>query len=142
MNKQQTSTSLVFCVLMDLIGCATYTIPVLGEFGDIIWAPLSAIIFYKTFGGWKGAFGGLFNFFEEILPGTDFIPSFTIMWFMQRMKNPRPVKTGVRVGSNWVITEGLKEGEKVALIGNAIIKPGMQIKPVVKPYSYDSTSAN
>src|SRR4029079_3693505 len=50
--------------------------------------------------------------------------------------NPRPVKTGVRVGSNWVITEGLKQGERVALIGNAIIKPGMQIKPVVKPYSY------
>jgi len=93
MNKQQTTTSLVFCVLMDLIGYATYTIPVFGEFGDIIWAPISGIIFYKTFGGWKGAFGGLFNFIEEILPGTDFIPSFTIMWFMQRVKSPRPVKT-------------------------------------------------
>ena len=31
--------------------------------------------------------------------------------------NPRPVKTGARVGSNWVITEGLKPGEKVALSG-------------------------
>ena len=38
---------------------------------------LSAIIFYFMFGSWKGA---LFNFTEEILPGTDFIPSFTIMW--------------------------------------------------------------
>ena len=55
--------------------------------------------------------------------------------------NPRPVKTGVRAGSNWVITDGLKPGEKVALIGNAIIKPGMVIKPVMNPYSYDSTSA-
>jgi len=93
MNKQQTSTSLVFCVLMDLIGYATYAIPGFGEFGDIIWAPVSALIFYKTFGGWKGAFGGLFNFIEEILPGTDFIPSFTIMWFMQRMKKPQRVQT-------------------------------------------------
>ena len=90
MIKQQTSTSLVFCVLMDLIGYATYAIPGFGEFGDIIWAPVSALIFYKTFGGWKGAFGGLFNFIEEILPGTDFIPSFTIMWFIQRMKKPQP----------------------------------------------------
>jgi hypothetical protein len=58
-------------------------LPGLGEFTDIIWAPVSAIIFYKTFGGWKGAFGSIFNFIEEILPGTDFIPSFTIMWFIK-----------------------------------------------------------
>ena len=55
--------------------------------------------------------------------------------------NPRPVKTGVRTGSNWVVTEGLKPGEKVALIGNAVVKPGMLIKPVMNSYSYDSTSA-
>jgi membrane fusion protein (multidrug efflux system) len=55
---------------------------------------------------------------------------------------PRPVKVGQRVGRNWVITEGLAPGEKVALIGNAIIKPGMLIKPQVLPYSYDSTSVS
>lgn len=93
MNKQQTTTSLVFCVLMDIVGYATYAVPVLGEFGDIIWAPISALVFYRTFGGWKGAFGGLFNFVEEILPGLDFIPSFTIMWFIQRLKKPQQVRT-------------------------------------------------
>lgn len=96
MNTQQKSTSLVFCVLMDIIGYATYAVPVLGEFGDIIWAPISALIFYKTFGGWKGAFGGMFNFVEEIMPGLDFIPSFTIMWFIQNMQkknNVTAVKT-------------------------------------------------
>lgn len=93
MIKQQTSTSLIFCVLMDILGYATYAIPFLGEFGDIIWAPISALIFYKTFGGWKGAFGGLFNFIEEALPFTDFIPSFTIMWFLQRLRNPKQVTT-------------------------------------------------
>lgn len=55
---------------------------------------------------------------------------------------PRPVQVGQRIGSNWVVTNGLKAGEKVALVGNAIIKPGMVINPVVKPYSYDSTSVN
>lgn len=79
--KQQ--TSLVFCIVMDLIGYLTYSIPGIGEFADIIWAPVSGFIFYKTFGGWKGAFGGIFNFAEELLPGTDFIPSFTIMWLVQ-----------------------------------------------------------
>ena len=93
MNRQQ--PSLIFCILMDLVGYATYAIPFLGEIGDIIWAPISSIIFMSTFGGWKGALGGIGNFVEEILPGTDFIPSFTIMWFIQNMqkKNTRtPVK--------------------------------------------------
>jgi membrane fusion protein (multidrug efflux system) len=52
-----------------------------------------------------------------------------------------PVKTAQRVGSNWIITEGLKPGDKVALLGNALVKPGTVIKPVMKPYSYDSTTA-
>jgi hypothetical protein len=68
---------------MDLIGFASYTIPFLGEFSDIIWAPISGFIFFLTFGGWKGAFGGLFNFAEELLPGLDFIPTFTIAWLMR-----------------------------------------------------------
>lgn len=81
--------SLIFCVIMDMIGYATYAIPFLGEFADLAWAPVSAIIFFVSFGGWKGALGGIGNFIEEILPGTDFIPSFTIMWFIQnyRKKN-------------------------------------------------------
>lgn len=79
--KQQ--PSLIFCIAMDLVGYLSYTIPGIGEFADIVWAPVSGFIFYKTFGGWKGAFGGIFNFAEELLPGTDFIPSFTIMWVVQ-----------------------------------------------------------
>jgi hypothetical protein len=93
MKKQP---SLAFCVLMDIIGYATYIIPGLGEFGDIIWAPISGIIFFITFGGWKGAVGGMFNFVEEILPGTDFIPSFTMMWFLKRLGKPQqrePIRT-------------------------------------------------
>ncbi|MEP7279020.1 MAG: hypothetical protein ABI813_10280 [Bacteroidota bacterium] len=78
MNKKQ--PSLIFCIIMDVLGYATYAIPGLGELGDIIFAPVSAIIFFFMFGSWKGA---LFNFTEEILPGTDFIPSFTIAWFWQ-----------------------------------------------------------
>jgi hypothetical protein len=78
---------------MDLIGYATYAIPFIGEIADIIWAPLSAIIFYASFGGWKGVLGGIGNFIEEILPGTDFIPSFTIMWFIQQHKNKNINKT-------------------------------------------------
>ncbi len=93
MNNQQKSTSLVLCIVMDLLGYATYSIPVLGEFADLIWAPISAIIFFVMFGGWKGAFGGVFNFFEEILPGTDFIPSFTLMWLWQNFSRSKTTDT-------------------------------------------------
>ena len=81
--------SLVLCVLMDAIGWATYSVPVLGELGDIIWAPVSALIFFRMFGGWRGAAGGIFNFIEEILPGTDFIPSFTLMWLWQNFRQAK-----------------------------------------------------
>jgi len=93
MNKKQ--PSLIFCILMDLVGYATYAVPFLGEFGDILWAPISSVIFMSTFGGWRGALGGIGNFIEEILPGTDFIPSFSIMWFIQNMQKKNattPVK--------------------------------------------------
>ena len=92
----QKHPSLIFCILMDIVGYATYAIPGLGEFADILWAPISSVIFMATFGGWKGALGGVGNFIEEILPGTDFIPSFTIMWFIQNMQkrnNVTAVKT-------------------------------------------------
>jgi len=85
MEKVQTQPSLFICILLDLVGFATYSIPVLGELGDIVWAPISAIIFYKFFGGWKGAVGGIFNFIEELLPGFDFIPSFTVMWIFRSL---------------------------------------------------------
>jgi len=75
--------SLLLCIVFDLIGYASYSVPFLGEFADIIWAPLSGLIFFLIFGGWKGAMGGVFSFIEELMPGTDFIPSFTIMWLLR-----------------------------------------------------------
>ena len=55
---------------------------------------------------------------------------------------PRPVKPGRRIGSNWVITEGLMPGERVGMVGNAIIQPGKPVVPVAMPWSYDSTLVN
>ena len=88
MNNEKTS-SLLLCIVMDIIGYATYSIPLFGEIGDLIWAPISAFIFFRMFGGWKGAVGGVFNFIEELLPGTDFIPSFTLMWLWQNFRQAK-----------------------------------------------------
>lgn len=79
-----TLPNIFLCLLMDLLGMSTYFIPALGEFGDVFWAPISAIIFYKLFGGNLGKIGSVLNFLEEIIPFTDIIPSFTIAWFIRR----------------------------------------------------------
>jgi RND family efflux transporter MFP subunit len=41
----------------------------------------------------------------------------------------RPVKVGDRVGSQWIIAEGLKRGERVVAEGVQKVRPGMQVKP-------------
>jgi len=88
---QKPMPSLAACLLMDFLGYATFAVPFFGEFLDIIWAPISAFIFFRMFGGTKGLFGGMFNFFEELMPGLDIIPTFTITWFIQYYKRGKGV---------------------------------------------------
>ncbi len=83
-NKPVFVPALALCVLLDAVGMMTYLIPALGEFGDIVWAPISGFLFYRLFGGRFGLVGGVLNFLEEVLPFTDIIPSFTIAWFIRK----------------------------------------------------------
>jgi hypothetical protein len=46
------------------------------------------------------------------------------------------------VGSNWIVTSGLQEGEKVAILGNAGVNPKNAVKPAMLNWNYDSTSRN
>ncbi len=85
---QKPLPSLATCLLMDAIGCAVILIPVAGE---VIWAPISAFIFWRMFGFRKGFLGGVFSFIEEMIPGLDFIPTFTIMWAIQYANRKRNV---------------------------------------------------
>jgi hypothetical protein len=97
--KQKPLPSLLACVLFDFIGYSTYAVPFFGEFLDILWAPVSAIIFWKLFGFKRGFFGGVFSFVEELMPGLDFIPTFTISWVMlyfKRSKDALSVKPAIR----------------------------------------------
>lgn len=75
------------CVLLDAIGMASAAIPVAGPVIDVIWAPVAASISYKLFGNKRGKYTSLITFIEELLPVTDFIPSFTIFWIKTLMNN-------------------------------------------------------
>jgi len=50
----------------------------------------------------------------------------------------RPVKVGERVGQDWIITEGLKPGERVIVQGFMKVREGTSVIP--KPYVVTSTA--
>jgi RND family efflux transporter MFP subunit len=45
----------------------------------------------------------------------------------------RPLKVDERVGDFYLVTEGLKAGERVIVEGLQRVRPGVQVKPVAKP---------
>ena len=51
----------------------------------------------------------------------------------------RTVTVGDRVGSQWIIADGLKAGERVVAEGVQKVRPGAQVNP--KPYVPDNTTA-
>ena len=77
MNKY---LKLLLSLILDAIGYLSFAIPVIGEFSDIIWAPLSGYIMTKFYKGKTGQIAGVITFLEEALPFSDVVPTFTIMW--------------------------------------------------------------
>jgi hypothetical protein len=82
-NVQKALPSLGMCLVMDILGCVFVMIPLIGPVIEMLFAPISAIIYLRMFGVRRGLFGGIFNFVEELIPGLDFIPTFTITWFVR-----------------------------------------------------------
>lgn len=79
-------TKLVIALFIDLVGTASYLLPALGEFSDLIWSILSSgILMFVLFPNHK--VGAVFNGVEEILPGTDIIPTATLLWLVDYVKN-------------------------------------------------------
>jgi hypothetical protein len=68
-------------LMYDAIGMVTMAIPLVGPFLDIAWAPFAANKMSEMYPGKKGKIASVLVFIEEILPFTDVIPTFTLMWF-------------------------------------------------------------
>lgn len=51
----------------------------------------------------------------------------------------RPIKTDTAIGDKWIVTGGLKPGERVIVEGSQKIQPGMTVKPV--PFGSAATNA-
>ena len=72
---------LLLSIIFDGVGYLSFLIPGIGEFSDIVWAPLSGYLMIKLYKGKPGKIAGVVSVVEEALPGFDIIPTFTIMWF-------------------------------------------------------------
>lgn len=79
-TKDKKYQSLLLGLLFDGIGMLSFALPFIGDFSDVIWAPLAGWLMTRLYKGKIGQAAGVFTFIEEILPGLDIIPSFTIMW--------------------------------------------------------------
>ena len=94
--KNKKYKQLLLGLLFDAIGMLSFAIPFVGEFSDIVWAPLSAWLMTRMYKGNLGQVAGVVTFIEEILPGFDLIPSFTLMWFytyvFKGSKKRRPIE--------------------------------------------------
>ena len=72
--------NLVLGLLFDAIGMLSFTVPFLGEFSDVVWAPIAGFLMTWMYKGTIGKVGGTIAFLEEIFPFSDFIPTFTLTW--------------------------------------------------------------
>lgn len=80
MIKKKKYKLLLLGLLFDGIGMLSLLMPGIGEFTDLIWAPVAGWLMTKMYKGNPGKIAGLIAFVEEIVPGLDIIPSFTLMW--------------------------------------------------------------
>jgi hypothetical protein len=67
-------------IAFDAIGMLSMVIPVVGPALDILWAPFAANKMSEMYKGKEGKIASVIVFIEEILPITDLIPTFTLMW--------------------------------------------------------------
>ncbi len=67
-------------IVFDAIGMLSFSIPFIGEFSDVVWAPVSGFLMTRMYKGKLGKIAGIVSFAEEFFPFTDVIPTFTLTW--------------------------------------------------------------
>ncbi len=96
-TKDAKYKNLFLGLLFDAIGMLSFAIPFIGDFSDVIWAPLSAWLMIRMYKGRAGQAAGAVSFIEEIIPGLDVIPTFTIMWLYTHVIKKEDTKKTIDV---------------------------------------------
>ncbi len=75
-----------------------------------------------------------------VVYGADGEPTVTVVT-PDNQAEIRPVTVSSAAGNNWIVTSGLKAGDRVILEGAQKVHPGMTVKPVPFAAANDSTNA-
>jgi len=97
----KTFMKLLASIGLDMLGNATYFVPGVGEMGDVVFAPASAVMLKMMYNANGVALLGLV---EELLPFTDIIPTATIAWFLQTCAPSSPITRALGINSEWEMT--------------------------------------
>jgi hypothetical protein len=98
-NNENKYRNLFLGLLFDALGMASFLIPGVGEFSDVIWAPVAGWLMTRLYQGKMGQAAGVITFIEELIPGLDVVPTFTIMWFYTYVFDRSDSKKVIRSGS-------------------------------------------
>ncbi|RDY61676.1 hypothetical protein [Flagellimonas nanhaiensis] len=91
-DKDNKYRNLLLGLLFDGIGMLSFVIPGIGEFSDVIWAPMAGWLMTRLYKGKVGQAAGVIAFVEELVPGWDIIPTFTIMWIYTYLLSGKKLK--------------------------------------------------
>lgn len=89
-------TKLIFCICIDILGSSNEAMPLAGEFVDVIYAPIAALLLRQLFAGSNVV--ALLEFTEEILPFTDVLPLATICWVVESFYGSSNLARVLRIG--------------------------------------------
>jgi hypothetical protein len=92
MKNKPNYKKLAYSILFDALGLLSFSIPMIGEFEDVVWAPISYWLMTRMYSGVLGKISGIISFIEEAIPGTDFIPTFTITWFIDNYYRKKTIE--------------------------------------------------
>lgn len=84
--KKNKYLKLFIALVIDVLGVvASSALPILGEFTDLIFGPLSGLATFLMFRGKVGIFGGVFETIEEMvpIPLVDATPGVSIVWWVK-----------------------------------------------------------
>lgn len=80
---------LISAIIIDLVGLASYAFPAIGEFGDLVWGPISGVLIYLLFPHRKKM--AIFGAAEEMIPFIDFIPTACLAWMLDYVKDNKKI---------------------------------------------------
>ena len=87
-------------IILDLISMSTLFITIAGTLIDLIWAPYAAKQMNDMYEGKKGKIVFIIVFIEEIIPGLDVIPTFTLMWLYTFVWIKAPQMQAIIINNN------------------------------------------